>query len=142
MKIKTAFLVSFIFAFAFCVQAQLSFKNSTSKPISVAIGWYSEGNDYTGYVTKGWYSIEPGETINPGLTFTSNDDFFFYYVKGFGGDNELLVADDAFEIKNANLQYVQDANPQYNWVKFKRVDVHFMLLEPKKKTITFYGTSN
>jgi hypothetical protein len=123
--------------------SQLSIKNGSSEPITVAIGWYSESEEYTGFVTKGWYNIEPGHTIDPGLYFTSNDDYFYYYAfskswewKG-GGDYKLLIhSTDAFTIKNAHLDYVKNENSSYQWRNFKLKEVHFDWLEERKHTLT------
>lgn len=140
--IKKVIIVSFMFAITFTIKAQLYIKNATSKPVSIAVGWYSESKDYTGYVTKGWYNIEPGETINPGLTFTSSDDHYYYYAKGWEGNTKLLVGgNEAFNIKNAHLQYVKDANPSYKWVMFRRKDVHFDFLETKTRTLKLTESS-
>lgn len=115
--------------------SQLSIKNETSEPISITIGWYSEGDNFNGYVTKGWWNIEPGFTIEPGLYFTSDNDHFYYYAKGWSGNIQFLVSDGAFEIKNADMQYVKDKNPNYYWVNFKRKDVSFDFLEERKYTL-------
>lgn len=127
---------------AFFANAQLFIKNETSEPVSIAVGWYSEGGSYTGYVTKGWYNIEPGETIDPGLTFTATDDYYFYYAKGWEGDTKLLVSDEAFNIKNADKQYVKDQNANYRWALFRRKDVHFEWLEKKTRTLRLTESSD
>lgn len=119
----------------FKANSQLFIKNETSKPVSIAIGWHSDGDSFDGFVTKGWYNIEPGVTIAPGLYFTSDNDHFFYYAKGWSGNIQFLVSDDAFEIRNADMQYQKDKNPSYRWVNFKRKDVSFSLFEERKYTL-------
>lgn len=140
MKLRRTLISGISFLFTINIHAQLFIKNSTNKPIDVAVAWYNEGGSFTGYVTKGWWSIEPGQTINPGISFTSTDDYFFFYSNGWEGDTKLLVSSDAFTIKNADKQYVKDQSTKYKWVLFKRVDVHFGKFE--KKTYTLNLTSN
>lgn len=121
--------------------SQLSIKNNSSEPISIAVGWYSEKEEFTGFITKGWYNIEPGHTIDPGLSFTSDDDYFYYYAFSesweWKGDYELLVhSTDAFNIKNAHLEYVKNQNSNYQWKNFRLKEVHFDWLQERKYTLT------
>jgi uncharacterized membrane protein len=127
---KNVFLILSL-TFAFLAKGQLYIKNSTNKKVNVCIGWYQESTNYTGYMTKGWYNIEPGEKIAPGLNFTSNKDFFYYYAKtddnksAWGGKYKLLASNKGFYIKNADMQYVKNANSEYYWLEFDKVNVTF-----------------
>lgn len=138
---KNLFFTVALFFLTNQLYSQLSIKNNSSEPISIAVGWYSEKEEFTGFITKGWYNIEPGHTIDPGLYFTSNDDYFYYYAFSktgeWKGDNKLLVhSTDAFNIENANLEYVKNQNSNYQWRSFKLKEVHFDWLEEKKYTLT------
>lgn len=135
MKTTRTFFATLLCILTVGAKAQLYIKNSTSKPISIAVGWYNEGTNYNGYVTKGWYNIEPGETIDPGMSFTSNDDYFFFYAKGWEGDYKFLTNSESFTIKNADKQYVKDNNPSYKWAMFRKKEVHFGFLETKTYTL-------
>jgi|GEM_PF-7038129 len=139
-KSKAIFLFTILSALVTSVYGQLYVKNSTNNPISIAVGWYSENSSC--YVTKGWYNIEPGQTIDPGMTFTSSDDYFFYYAKGWEGSYKFLTNSDAFNIKNADKQYVKDDNPSYTWAMFRKKEVHFDFLEKKTFTLNLTESSS
>lgn len=50
-----------------------------------------------------------------------------------GGKMNLLVhPTDAFEIKNANLEYTKELNAEYTWKSFKRIDVSFKAFQKRK----------
>jgi uncharacterized membrane protein len=132
MKNYRFFLAILLVLISIVSKAQLLVKNSTDEVISISVGWYSESKQY--FVTKGWYNVNPGETINPGMTFTSNDDYFFYYAKGYEGTYKMLVANgSAFQINDANNQ--SEKLPSYDWVLFKKKEVHFDFLQEKKYTL-------
>ena len=69
------------------------------------------------------------------MSFTSNDDTFYYFAEGWGGDTQLLVKDDVFEINRANLNITKDEDPQYRWALFRKKNVKFGWLEEKKYTL-------
>lgn len=125
-------------------KSQLMIKNSLSKPIRVAVGWYQQGQSWSGFMTKGWYQLSPGETINPGMNFTSDNDYFLFYVEGIAdgvkmknGTFRMLVNEKSgFNVKNANLDYIEEMNRGVlTWRFFKRRDVRFKLLQERKYTL-------
>ena len=119
--------------------AQLYLKNESNETVSVCIGWYQESS--SGYVTKGWWNIEPGQTISPGLSFTKLNDEFYYRAtsasRTWGTEYNLLIRNDAFEIKDAHSEYTKKNNPSYQWASFNKMSVSFGLLESKTFTLTF-----
>jgi hypothetical protein len=117
------------------INSQLYIQNDTSKPIKIALGWYRQNENYNGYVTSGWLTVEPGYKIKTSLYFTSDKDHFYYYAKGWEGNVGLLVGSGNFKIENADMKYVKDKNPNYKWVNFKRKDVSFYWLEPRIYTL-------
>jgi len=145
MKSKTIlfFLMVFPIANINSTFAQLSLQNSTSKNISVAVAWYQSSSTYNGYMSKGWYNIESGEIINPGLNFTADVDSFFYYAKTTDGEHKweggykFLTSAKAFSIQDANESVVKKNNPDYEWKYFKKKVVTFGLFEARKYTLNF-----
>ena len=43
-------------------KAQLSFINSQDHPIYVSVAYYENDDSFTGWFSRGWFEIEPGET--------------------------------------------------------------------------------
>lgn len=143
-RMVITFLLLFIYHGVF---SQLIIQNNLTVPITFAIGWEETGNpNWTGMETKGWYTLYPGQTIEPGLYFSATDDHFFFYAKTLSGPfkevtsgTKMLVhPTDAFDIKNCDMQYVKDQNPVYQWRMFKRRDVHFK--KRQEKSVLFQIT--
>lgn len=130
---KNLIIVFFVSFLAKTANTQLLVKNETSETVSICFGWFNESNGF--FSTKGWYTVRPGETVNPGLNFTSNDDTFYYYAEGWEGDTRLLVKSDVFEIDRANLNITKDKDSKYRWELFRKKNVKFSWLEEKKYTL-------
>lgn len=137
----------FAFIFLFSLMGSKSFsqlvlKNKLDVPIEVCIGWRQDTGDWKGYETKGWYTIYPGQSIKPGLKFTSNHDFFLYYARTTTGVfNEvtkgatlLIHPTNSFDIKNADMDYPKKQNPAYQWKSFKTRSVRFKKGQKRKYT--------
>ena len=98
--------------FANYSKAQLKFQNSQDHPIHVAVAYYEDDNSFTGWFSRGWYEIEPGETavlIAGDLEYST---YFFYAVdsegaewKGAGKYSFIVEPVNAFTIKNADKSY-------------------------------------
>src|ERR1035437_4306145 len=123
-----------IFAFSSLLyinmQAQLKFKNSESNPVDVAIAYYVKTDEFEGWYSSGWYTIDPGETktlIAGDLAYLS----YYYYAKdtkggewkGGGKYNFIIDNGAAFKIKNANKDYQLEGNENRKYKAFKKVDV-------------------
>jgi len=146
MKASKIFIIAILSILTINAHAQLCFNNRTNRPVSVAVGWISVTDSFSGFKTKGWYIVEPGETISTEFK-VSDETVFFYYAKGevdengkflyWSGDFKLLVSflEDKFTIKNANMQYVEDNNFGYEWVKFVKHTVHIGFLDSNRCTI-------
>lgn len=103
--------------FANYSKAQLKFQNSQDHPIHVAIAYYENDNSFTGWFSRGWYKIEPGETkvlIAGDLEYST---YFFYAFDSEGAEwkgagKYLFIVDPvkAFEIKNADKGYQLKGN--------------------------------
>ncbi len=120
--------------------SQVLIENDLSVPISVCFGWEQQKGDWKGMRTYGWFSIDPGQTINPGLPLLpmGNNGHFFYYAKTTSGPfrevttgnaNMLVDPINAFDIKNADLSYTKDQHPDYDWRPFIRKEVHLKALQ-------------
>lgn len=118
-KIKFRKMKNKLFILAICClflanysNAQLKFQNSQDHPIHVAIAYYENDESFTGWFSRGWYELEPGETkvlIGGDLEYST---YFFYAVdtegaewKGGGKYSFIIDPVNAFEIKNADKGY-------------------------------------
>ena len=76
---------------------RINFMNSTNKSISVSIHYRSVLNIW---VTKGWYNVEPNETIKTNVYITGNQ--FYTYAQGgekggvWSGEKTLQASEDKF----------------------------------------------
>jgi hypothetical protein len=109
------------------LHSQLFIVNSTNETIYTCIAWYNES--ISGYTTRGWYNISPGDTISPGLYFTSENDEFYYYATSnknlWEGTYPLLTRKESFEIHYAEIQNTQDINKDYEWRNFTKKSISF-----------------
>ena len=109
--------------FGFC---QLSFENKTRVPLQVALGYYAENDDYSGWVTEGWFELKPGE-LRKAITKSLDNQFYYYYATSadssveFTGEVLLRVNKVPFKIKDAdqNASVAKD-NCKY----FKTIDTN------------------
>lgn len=107
------FLMKFIFTLFFSVimflgaSAQVIFKNTGTSKIYIAYGYRDL---VSGWTTKGWYPIEPGEE-KPVYSYTALSNPNFYYCatiekcsdQGFFGQHPLYVnVQNSFSIPNAD----------------------------------------
>jgi uncharacterized membrane protein len=145
MKYK---ILSFFLFISMGAWAQLHIKNTSDKTFYVSIGWYQDAGSNTGYMTRGWFTIAPGETVDPGLTFSSEDHFYYYAVSSdesvqFVGDKKLLVAQEGrFEIKNADQPSTKDKTQSYVWKGMKEVDVSFGDSKNRSYTLQLMTNTN
>lgn len=141
MQQRIALLLFFVLL-SFIGNSQLIIQNSTSKDIAISIGWYSNTTTYSGFITKGWYLVKPGEKKNVGLTFTSGENTFYYFAKQkqgnkWEGNYKMLVNSSAFEIINADKQFTKDNDSSSYWALFSKKTVSFGILETKTYTLNF-----
>jgi len=121
--------------------AQLRITNSTSYKLYVGLAFYYDGS----WKTKGWYALEPGETMKPFDFWDVNYDAslatdFYYCVadendEWWKSDNAgyfAVDAEDEFFINNANQKSALNKNSNYIWKKFHYVDGSLALLEFSK----------
>ena len=115
------------------LKAQLYFKNSSSKPVLVAYCMQSNSKGDDAWYTYGWYSADPNQTIQLSSAVGLNPNVYYYAQTKDGkmvwnGENRdgsvrFLVSHSAFTIKNANMQYVKDDNPEYYWISFRHITI-------------------
>lgn len=123
--------------------AQIYFNNKYTEPVWVCIGYYSDGNNFKGWVSKGWFKIEPNETKMV-LDYNPLSRYLYYYaqtqngIKKFEGSQSFLVDPiNSFLIKNADMKYVKTNNPNFKWHSFRQVDKGLKDLAKLKYTISF-----
>jgi uncharacterized membrane protein len=113
--------------FANYSKAQLKFQNSQDHPIHVAIAYYENDESFTGWFSRGWYELEPGETkvlIAGDLEYNT---YFFYAQDSegsewIGGGKYSFIVDpvNAFTIKNADKEYQLKGDRIYK--AFKKIN--------------------
>ncbi|HWY09888.1 MAG TPA: DUF1036 domain-containing protein [Bacteroidia bacterium] len=116
-------------ALTFGTKAQLKFMNSETQPITIAFAYYESGQDFKGFISTGWFKVEPHETIT--LMQVIDSPTYYYYAhdgKGaeWGGRGKykfVVNTINAFKFKNGDMNY--NENPKENCVfkDFKKVDV-------------------
>ncbi|MCW3085955.1 MAG: hypothetical protein JWP12_3321 [Bacteroidetes bacterium] len=143
MKTKQL-IVIFILSFTLnTLKAQVFFNNKYNEPVWVVLGYPVDTKAYKGWVTVGWYEVAPGENKEI-LNYNPTGQYIYYYaqtkggVKKFEGANYLLAdPKKAFNIKNADKEYVQNENPSYKWYKFRQIDKGAKDMFKLKYTIAF-----
>ena len=113
--------------FANYSMAQLKFQNSQDHPIHVAVAYYENDASFTGWFSRGWYEIEPGETkVLIGGDLEYNTYYFYAYDtrgaewKGAGKYSFIVDNSNAFEIKNANKSYQLKDDREFK--SFKKIN--------------------
>lgn len=139
-KYTLFFLFCFFSQWAF---SQIFFRNNYSKPVLVSIGYFADSKDFSGFVSRGWYRVIPGEKKEI-LSYNPMAQYIYYYAKAadgsedFTGNVKLLVNNnDAFTIKNANKAYVKNEKPWLRWKSFRTVDKGLKDAFKLKYTIEF-----
>jgi uncharacterized membrane protein len=124
---------------------QIFFENNYERTVYVALGYYSETDNYSGWITRGWFKVIPGEKAEL-LNYNPTGQNLYYYVqtengkKKFEGDVSLLVhPTDKFYIKNADKQDTKTKYPSYKYYNFIHVDKGNWDFLKLKYTIQFYG---
>lgn len=140
-------LLIFLFTCLMYLQnwGQIFFENNYERTVYVALGYYSVTDDYSGWITRGWFKVIPGETAVL-LNYNPSGQNLYYYVetengkKKFEGDASLLVhPTDKFYIMNADKQDTKTKYPSYKYYNFIHVDKGNLDFLKLKYTIRFYG---
>lgn len=113
--------------------SQLKFRNNSTSPVIVAYAMKSNTKGDAAWYSHGWYSCDPNQTIKLAAAVGMNPNVYFYAKSkdgkkvwnGVNRDNSVrfLVSDNAFHIKNANMDYVKDENPEYRAESFRHVKI-------------------
>ena len=104
MRSITVIIILFLNYFGF---SQMAFQNKTTVPLKVAFGYYTESAEYTGWTTKGWYTVNPGDKLQV-MDKPLDNEYYYYYASSadtaieFRGSILLKVADGTFKIDHAN----------------------------------------
>lgn len=132
----------FFFTLGFC-DAQVHVTNSTDQPITVAIVYYQSDSEFKGYISKGWWTIIPGETKVIGNFLKAGDNTYYIhahtagYAKTWGNEANLAVnSHDAFEIRNCDKSYVLKGE-NIKTVGFIKKFVHIGLFDSYAAYVNF-----
>jgi uncharacterized membrane protein len=120
------FLFTFIFTYlSFVANCQLKIKNNFSEPYKVAMAFYYSGFKFSGWISKGWMEIQPGEEKE--FFYTNPREKYIYYyafsaTDTISGHKKVLVDPDKdFDVKNAILLITKEDNSNLEWFKFREV---------------------
>ena len=113
-----------VMLFGFGLKAQLVVTNNSGFPVSFCVGWAGDGGVF---YTSGWYSIDPHETKK----IKTRNSAYYIWGKQYQGGKKIYAgtvnlhvdeSGDAFEIKNAQMDYVRNGHPSYVVKKFIDLD--------------------
>ena len=105
--------------------ANIHLKNNLKKPVKIAITIYSSSDKFKGFITLGWWLVEPGENIDTKIEVLDGSNIWFYgyteadkngqYQNWTSNKYFFLVSpfQSKFYIKNSNMKYVKENNPLY-----------------------------
>jgi uncharacterized membrane protein len=138
-KIRIITLIMAISAlFTSKVQSQIYLENHTNEPVWVVLTMYYGKKNFKAWHSDGWYKVEPNEKKLISSAIGLDSDFIYYYAhtsgktKEYKGEQPFLVDPvNAFNIRNADLEYVKNENPKYEWRYFRKVDMNTKLLQLK-----------
>jgi uncharacterized membrane protein len=118
--------------------AQIYVTNKTNEPIWVAIVTYQNGKSFTGYVSKGWYKVIPGERVNCGGVLSNGDNTYYVHAhnsswtRSWGKDHYFAIdKTNAFRIENCDMKYTLK-DPNHKSVGFSKNFIHIGFFDPYK----------
>ncbi len=121
-----AFLVSALFFFSYnAAHAQLYVENRYDVDFYVAVAYYQSGTTFTGWISKGWVKLSPGETQEV-LHFNPTGKKIYLHahsaVRTIEGSQQFLTdTADEFRIKGADKEETFTENPTYQWRSFYEI---------------------
>jgi uncharacterized membrane protein len=108
--------------------AQLNFQNNTNEPVIVTFAMQSNVRGFNGWISQGWYTVNPREKVMLSSSAGVNDNVYYYAItphgyREFKGDQPFLTNKDGSTstIRNADMEYVKSENPNYDWKLFRHV---------------------
>lgn len=112
---------------SFSAKAQLMLKNTKSDTMQVAVAMQSDDKDFKGWISKGWYKINPGDS---GAVGNLVGPVVYYFVQTTnnkttaGGTKPFLVdPKDPFTIKDPGAKKTAEASRTYEFRKFYEIKV-------------------
>ena len=125
MKTFTLFALAILFSVA--ARAQLMFKNTKAETYQVAVAVFSDTKDFKGWISKGWFRLNPGDSAAVSELSGPTVCYFLHTLDNKvseGGTKAFLVdKKDAFAIKGADLKATEKRNPAYIWQNFHELKV-------------------
>ncbi len=104
--------------------AQMAFQNKTSLMMKVALAYYKETPQFSGWISEGWYYVKPGAKVVI-IDKPLNSQYYYYYAESvdssieFRGNIVLKVGDNKFSIENAD-QKINFKDKKHRF--FKQID--------------------
>lgn len=135
MRLKLLFAILFTSIVSF---GQMVFQNKTTVQIQLAFGYFTETTEFTGWITEGWYQLNPDEKLTL-IDKPLVNEYFYYYAASmdttveFKGDILMKVGDGKFKIQDAN-SHVSMRNDNHRF--FRQIDT-----EEKKNYIVILHES-
>src|SRR5690606_21672324 len=125
---KYILTTSLFLSVCFASFSQLNLKNNLDKPYNFSVAIFYSSFRYSGWITKGWFHLNPGEEIQ---IFEKNprEKYLYYYAVSetdtISGHKKFLVnpKESTFIIEGALLHTTKAHNPNYEWYKFKEVKI-------------------
>ncbi len=136
---KKYFLTAAAIAVSLAANAQLMFKNTKTEVYQLAIAVRVETKDYVGWVSKGWFRLNPGDSATVSELTGPVVCYFLQTLDNKtsqGGTRQFLVnKKDAFDIKGADLKTTEKQNPAYIWHDFHELKVSDEALRSSRLTV-------
>lgn len=121
--------------------AQLYFKNNKNQTYKVAYVFHDKGSQYSGWISKGWVVVQPGEQVKAFYTNPRDKDMYCIAISEndtIGGDFCFLVHPTMsdFTLKYPELEATQQQNPALEWMNFKEIKRNYVVKFKQKLVIT------
>jgi hypothetical protein len=117
---------SFIVLFtSFASFSQIVFQNNNRESVTVAFARYISTGPDTGWVTKGWSLVTPGNSLKVFNSIGANDSIGYFAITRIsetpypGYRNLLVRLNEPFLIKDADQESVIQNHPEYEWRQFR-----------------------
>ncbi len=122
-------LLSILLLFSERSFGQLQFKNNGTSDVLLVIGYYSESDTFTGWITEGWYRIKSSEKKCV-YGRPLNARYYYYYGfsvdslhKEYSGNNRLVVEREPFKLLNADKDSITIMDRRkYFYKRFRLID--------------------
>jgi uncharacterized membrane protein len=110
---------------SFTSKGQIYVKNNHNSVFRVALAYYENGSMFNGWITKGWFEVQPGEEKEI-LHYNPTGKILYYYASSddiiINGNHLYLInSTEVFTIKDADKETTYTKNPTYLWYGFREI---------------------